>query len=128
MARLEDIERKLSPQDPTIRIYQHRCVLNAAACRLLGIPGRSQRVLVRRDMEQAAAGRDRIYISHSYLATGYVFRMRGNEARINSSSLCQKLAGYLDGYGSYRICPEVTVTENGRVWYEIFFRRYGSCV
>lgn len=124
MARLEDIEKKLSPADPVIRIYRGRCVLNASACRLLGIPGKSQRILVRRDMEQAAAGRDRIYISHSYMATGYVFKMRGNEARINSSSLCLKLAGYLEGPGAYRICPEVSITENGRTWYEIFFKRY----
>lgn len=124
MAKLMDIDRRLPGSIPTLRIYRERCVLNASACELLGIPLISNRVYFRQDMDEASLGRDRIYVCRSDSLTGHEVKMRHLSGRINSASLSRKLAGHLQGFGAYRICKEVTIAEGKNTYYEIFFRRY----
>jgi len=124
MTQLIDIENKLYPADPTLRLYPNRCVLNAAALRLLDLDGQAFRVFIRIDKQQAFSGRQRLYIARSDKVIGYVVRRRSNRGLINSASLCRLLAEKLNGYGAYRICEEVSVQEDGMTFYEIFFRRY----
>ena len=121
---LVDIENRLSPADPTIRIYPSRCTLNAATLRLLGLSGQAFRVFIRQDMQQAFQGRKRVYICRSDKGIGYMVKRRGNRGIINSVSLSKKLAELLNGYGAYRVCEEVFVREGEQTWYEIFFRKY----
>ncbi len=124
MAKLMDIDRRLPSSTPTIRVYRERCVLNASACELLGVPLVSNKVYFRQDMDEASLGRDRVYVCRSDSLAGYEVKMRGHSGRINSASLSRKLADHLQGLGAYRICKEVTIMKCGNTYYEIFFRRY----
>lgn len=124
---LIDIERRSVRRDPTITIYNGRCVLSSAACKLLDLPRDSTaRVRIRQDMDEARLGRTRIFIAKSHIPIGYPIswsedRMTG---QINSESLSSRLSEKLSGFGTYRICEEVFTEDEGVRQYEIFFKKY----
>ena len=126
MAFLSDIDYRPTRHDATISIYEGRCILSRRACVILGIRPDAPRVRIRKDMEQAASGRTRIYIGHSDGPVGYVVRPckgRGT-GQISSASLARALASSLNGYGTYRIQEEIYTFDQGVTQYEIFFRKY----
>lgn len=123
---LVDIDRIPTNADAVIRIYRNRCVISARAYNILGLSAAQNRVRVRQDMEQyERGGRVRIYISRSNSpVVGYLVKKRRNVGQINSTRLCSRLANMLDGYGTYRICEEICVSENNETSFEIFFKKY----
>lgn len=123
MAVMIDIAQILLRTDSLIHIYKERVVLNKEACNLLGIK-EGDRVLVRRSLVEARAGRERIYMAKGEAPSGYIVHGRYGSGRINSAPLARILASLLQGYGTYRLCPEVNVEVDGRTYYEIFFRKY----
>lgn len=110
----------LTRRQPTIAVYKERCVLNSAALRILGGPVR----VVFRTGAPLANGCTRIFIAKFDAPAGIPLQPRGRGARINSTALSRSLANGLQGYGRYRICEEVSFTDAGKTFYEVFFRRY----
>ena len=51
---------------------------------------------------------------------------RGRSYLINSRVLSRELADSLEGRGTYRICPEDSVENNGTTYFNIFFKKYGN--
>lgn len=107
-----------------IRVYSSYCVLNGSAAMLMGLsPGSG--VMVFYDKEQRSAGRMRLYVGRKDTNAFAVIR-RGRSYLINSRGLARELADNLEGRGTYRICPEDSVENNGTTYYNIFFRKYGN--
>lgn len=115
---------KVAPRsEALIRVYRAQIILNAPASRLLGlIPGSSVNVYADKDAQMA--GRNRLYVGKTK-GSGFAAIKRNATYRINSSDLCKSLAEALEGFGTYRICPEDYVLDvNGDRYYNIFFRKY----
>lgn len=133
MHNLQDIEPKRRPsrRDCLIHVYRDRCVINASAAKLLHLhpSNPANRVHISRDMEELRAGRTRVYISEAcadmmaYPVGWTKGRLAG---RITGSSPARTLAKMLDGYGTYRICEEISITQSGRRYFEIFFMKFGG--
>ena len=123
---LNEIERKPSPVDALLRLYPSRCVFNANACALLGITPGLGWVRFCIDKDQQLAGRMRLYVGRSDAHAGHLVRSLAHRrtGAINSASTARILSAALSGYGTYRICEEVTIREGGRTYYEIFFRKF----
>jgi len=121
MAILKDIDIAPTRHTPTLSIYRSRCVLSASACKLLGLSDEHPRIRVKTDL----VNRGRVYISRSQNDSGFHSSRRadGQTRHIDSVSFCTKLADALDGYGTYKICEDSTVSDGGIVHYEIFFKR-----
>lgn len=118
-----DIDKSPDNGTALLHLYKTYCVLNGAAGELLGLlPGKHVRF--RQDPMELAAGRDRVYVCLSDYPLGYPAKQRAHTWKIFSTRLCRSLAGHLQGEGTYRICAEVTRTEDGVKYYEIFFKRY----
>ena len=123
---LRELERKPSPVDAILRIYANRCVFNANACALLGVTPGEGWVRFCIDRDQQLAGRTRVYVGRAEPHAGHLVlgAPRRRTGVINSASTARKLAYALSGYGTYRICEEVTLREEGKTYYEIFFRKF----
>lgn len=115
--------RAVTADDAQIHIYKYSVILNEKACRLLCVlPGDRLFFFVRAE----CAGVPVIFVRRTSESTGFTVKKRKNRKAgfINSAPLCATLASALQGFGTYRICPESSVvTEDGRA-YEIFFRKY----
>lgn len=123
---LIDLERKPVRKDPTITIYNSKCVLSSSACKLLDLPrDNTARVRIRQDMDEARLGRTRIFIAKSHIPIGYPIAWSEDRrtGQINSESLAIRLSDKLSGPGTYRICEEIFTEDNGVRQYEIFFRK-----
>lgn len=112
-------------QEALIRIYKSgKAVLNANAARLLEL---TPEVLVdvRYDEEAHTARKvKRLYIGTAK-TNAHAVRKRGFTYSICSSALCHDIADALEGYGTYRICPEDYATDtSGIKFYNIFFKKY----
>jgi len=121
MTCLQDIDITPTRHTPTISVYEGRVVLSASACALLGLSDDQPRVRVKSDLNH----RNRVYISRSQNDSGFHSERRkdGQTRRINCVGFSHKLALVLDGYGTYKICEDSTITDGGIVHYEIFFRK-----
>ena len=103
MTRMTDIDTKLQRDIPAIRVVHERLTLNAAALRLLDVTPGKHRIVIRHDIDHLASHREfSIWIGKSN-TEGYLLKRKGHIVRINSVTLCQKLACYLAGYATYRI-------------------------
>lgn len=115
------ITKRIPEKEPKLRIYNYYVVLNAAAVNLLGIENG--------DYVQFShplyGFRKETYIRKTKVAVGsYVARKRKGTMRVASVKLATLLRERLDGNGSYRICPEVTVEDKDGTYYSIFFKNY----
>lgn len=120
---MTDIDKSVYLHDAVIRVSLNETVLNRKAVELLGIQ-EGDRVRIRYDEMESLAGRDRVYISKSNGSVGFLPRQTSYSFKIFSRSLSRALARHLQGFGAYRICPEVTKEIDGVTNYEIFFRKY----
>ena len=70
-----------------------------------------------------ARGVKRLYVGLS--RSGYMVKPRSKAFYVCSRSLCEDVADALEGYGTYRICPEdFSRDADGNKYYNIFFRKY----
>lgn len=120
---LTSIIRKAPSTEALVRVYKTQMVLNAPTARLLNLhPGEQVAVCVDKDAQ--ASGRTRLYIGKAE-SNAYRVKPRKSTYRICSSALCRSVADALEGYGTYRICPEDYETDaRGVRFYNIFFRKY----
>lgn len=109
--------RVTNTADPFIHIYKDKCVLTAAAVRLLGIEEEHRAEFLRLPNHPG------IFTCGIDAPLAFPVRRRGNRGVISSKVLAKSLADALDGYGTYRICEEESREYQGRRAYEIFFRR-----
>lgn len=116
---------KVAPvSEALIRVYRGKAVLNAQAARLLDITSEDL-VAVCFDKEQYdARGVKRLYIGKAS-CNAYRLKRRVDTYTICSVPLCKSIADSLEGYGTYRICPEdSTQGLDGNMYYNIFLKKY----
>lgn len=112
-------------QEALIHIYKSgKAVFNAAAARLMHMNPMTH-VDVRYDADTFTAREiKRLYVGVTSGAA-YTLKQRGNTYSICSNTLCRMMADALEGYGTYRICPEDYVLDSAEVkFYNIFFKKY----
>lgn len=123
MTMIADICRIPTNREALLFLRHDRIVLNAAACSLLGIAQGTAGVRIVRNLDARSESEGkRIYVGTG--DDGYRFRRYRRSVLINSRPLCAHLASRLDGFGTYRICPDIFIEDGGGRYYEIFFRRY----
>lgn len=118
-----DINKKPASSDALLYVYENTCVLNSRLVKLLDIQ-ENDMVKFTYDYDEMTRGRIRTYITKVETGRGYRVHRKVRSFRVYSTSLCSSLASYLDGYGTYRVCPEIVKEESGRIYYEIFFKKY----
>lgn len=112
------------PMDqPRLRVYETYVVLNSHAMNLLGLKeGDYVKFACPRF---SSSDRKHIYVGKANSVSGaFSFCKRSRCARINHIGLARTLLQALDGVGCYRVCPEDKVTDNGEVYYNVFFKKY----
>lgn len=126
MCTMITISRKPTNNDAIIRIYKSECHLNARAAALLQLNTERRSVRFTYDFDSHREGCTRLFVCgcENEDTRSYACRQHGKSFRISSTDLCTNLAGHLQGYGTYRICPEVKATFEGKIYYEIFFKKY----
>lgn len=122
---IRDLISKATCNDTIIRVYKNECRLNESASKLLGLTD-DMCVKFVFDDDKRAHGGERVFVRacDSNTPKSFFVTRRCNEYRIYSSTLSRTLSEYLDGYGTYRICPEETADINGSTYYEIFRKRF----
>lgn len=126
MCTMINISRKPTNNDALIRIYKSECHLNAKAATLLHLNDERRAVRFSYDYDSHRDGNKSTFICgcENEATRSYICRKHGRSFRLSSTDLCTILADRLQGYGVYRICPEVNATFEGRIYYEIFFKKY----
>ena len=120
---VSDICRARTASDPLLYLYADRCVLNDAARRLLGAdtPEGFLRFVnnldARSEMERRC-----VFVGQD--TSGYKYTRYRKSLVVNSRRLCSLLSLRLEGYGTYRVCPDSSIEDADKVFYEIFFRKY----
>lgn len=120
---LQILSRTPSSHEALVRIYEGKMVFTAAAAKLLELhPG--SLVSIRYDKDAFdARGVKYLYVGTARL--GHAVKQRKNTYFICSADLCRDVADALQGYGTYRICPEdFSRDADGTKYYNIFFRKY----
>jgi hypothetical protein len=120
---LQILSRTPSSHEALVRIYEGKMVFTASAAKLLGLLPDSL-VLIKYDTDAySARGVKRLYVGTSRF--GHMVKQRRNTYFICSADLCRDVADALEGYGTYRICPEdFSRDADGTKYYNIFFRKY----
>jgi hypothetical protein len=108
--------------EPLLRIYKTYMTFNAQAAQLLGLTD-GDKVYIGRDERQA----NNLYVGKARLKQSNIIVRRGNTFLLHNSLLTRKVASWLEGRGTYRICPEDKVEDNfGNLFYNIFKKKYGN--
>lgn len=121
---LQRINRKAPAHETLIRVYKSgKIVFNANASRLLELhPNALIAVCFDREAFDAR-GVKRLYVGTS--RTGHMVKQRSDTYFVCSTSLCKDVAEALEGYGTYRVCPEdYSRDQDGTKYYNIFFKKY----
>lgn len=121
---LQRINRAAPSHEALLRLYDcGKMVLNASAARLLELSPSSQiAVCFDRDAFDAR-GVKRLYIGVA--RSGHQVKPRKDTYYVCCASLCKDVADSLEGYGTYRICPEdFSRDADGTRYYNIFFKKY----
>lgn len=120
------ISRKPTNNDPLIRIYRSEIHLNAKAAKLLQLSPERCAVRFSYDYDSQKDGSNSTFVCgcDNNTTRSYFCRQHGRSFRISSTDLCTILAERLQGYGVYRISPEVKVVSEGKTYYEIFFKKF----
>lgn len=107
--------------EPLLRIYDSYMAFNAQAVKLLGLT----------DGDKIHIGRDdrssNLYVGKAQLKQSRAVWRRDNTFILYSAPLTRTVAGWLEGKGTYRICPEDKLDDGfGNTFYNIFKKKYGS--
>lgn len=108
--------------EPLLRIYESYMTFNIHAANLLGLND-GDKVFIGRDERNA----NYLYVGKANRKQSYMVFRRGNTFLLRSAPLTRKVASWLEGLGSYRICPEDKVDDGmGNMFYNIFRKKYGN--
>ena len=121
---LQRLNRTAPAHEALVRVYKSgKIVFNANAARLLELSP-SAHVSICYDKEAFdARGIKTLYVGNA--RSGYLVKPRRGTFFVCSTSLCKDVADALQGYGTYRICPEdYSRDAEGKKFYNIFFRKY----
>ena len=121
---LQRLNRKAPSTEALLRVYNGgKMVFNASASRLLELDA-STLISICFDKEAFdSRGVKRLYVGTS--RNGYQVKPRRDTFYVCSASLCKDVAEALEGYGTYRICPEdFSRDSDGTKYYNIFFKKY----
>ncbi len=121
MLLLQDITDTLPHNEPLIRVYSSgKIIINSAARKMLHLDGESRVAFTINSIGDCK----RVYIGKRADAA-YAVAVTGNRCRICSTQLARSVAGYLNGYGTYRIERDFPETGyDGGTYYPIFFKKY----
>lgn len=120
---LKTINRVAPSHEALLRVYQGKMVFNANASRLLELsPNDLVSVCFDKDAFDAR-GVKRLYVGKA--RQGHMVKPRRDTFYVCSASLSKDVAESLEGYGTYRICPEdYTRDADGIKFFNIFFKKY----
>ena len=108
--------------EPLLRIYDSYMAFNTAAARLLELTD-GDKIYIGRDDRSS----NNLYVGKAVLKQSYIVCRRGNTFVLRSAPLTRKVASWLEGKGTYRICPEDRLEDGaGNMFYNIFRRKYGN--
>ena len=108
--------------EPLLRIYPNYMTFNAHAASLLGLSD-GDKVYVGRDERLS----NNLYVGKACMKQSYAVCRRDNTFIIYNAPLTRKVASWLEGKGTYRICPEDKVDDGlGNTFYNIFKKKYGN--
>ena len=108
--------------EPLLRIFDNYMVFNANAATLLGLND-GDKVYVGREARLS----NNLYVGKARMKQSYAVSRRGNTFCVYSAPLTRMVAGWLEGKGTYRICPEDKLDDGlGNMFYNIFKRKYGT--
>lgn len=108
--------------EPLLRVYANYMTFNAKASDLLGL----------REGDKVYIGRDdrasnNLYVGKAQLKQSYTVSRRDNTFVVYNAPLTRKVASWLEGKGTYRICPEDKIDDGlGNMFYNIFKKKYGN--
>lgn len=120
---LKSINRVAPSHEALLHVYKGKMVFNANASRLLELaPNALVSVCFDKDAYDAR-GVKRLYVGTS--RSGHQVKPRRETFFVCSASLSKDVADALEGYGTYRICPEdYSRDADGIKYYNIFFKKY----
>jgi hypothetical protein len=108
--------------EPLLRIYDTYMTFNAQAALLLGLTD-GDKVYIGRDERQG----NNLYVGKARLKMSNMVTRRGKTFLLHNSELTRKVASWLEGTGTYRICPEDKMDDSfGNNYYNIFKKKYGN--
>ena len=107
--------------EPLIRIYPNMISFNAPAAALLKLKDGDAVSIMQDDRDGY------IYVANcSTIRQSYALTRRNNTFKVSNSQLCRKMAHQLEGYGTYRICQELSKEYMEHKFYNIFKKKYGK--
>ena len=118
-----DIITAPTSNDAVLRVYRNECHLNEKAADLLTLSSKYRRLRFTTCEDSDGA---KVYVAstdENFPGT-FIPRRRGRSFRIYSTALCEALARNLEGYGTYRICPDVTKYCDNKIYYQIHLQKY----
>ena len=108
--------------EPLLRIYKNYMAFNAHAVELLGLTD-GDKVYIGRSERMA----DNLYVGKARFKQSNIVIRRGNTFLLHNTALCRTVARWLEGMGTYRICPEDRIEDGtGNLFYNIFKKKYGK--
>lgn len=108
--------------EPLLRIFKNYMTFNAHAVQLLGICD-GDKVYIGRDERKG----NNLYVGKARSKQSRLVIRRGNTFLLHDAALTRMVAGWLEGTGAYRICPEdMTEDCTGNIYYNIFKKKYGK--
>lgn len=108
--------------EPLLRVYENYMAFNTYAAKLLGLAEGAKIFFGREDRTA-----DYLYVGKANMKQSYAVQKRGNTFVLYNAALTRKVASWLEGLGSYRICPEDTISDSaGNLFYNIFKKKYGK--
>ena len=97
-------------------------VFNSHAAALLGLND-GDKIYVGREERLA----NNLYVGKANMKQSYAICRRGNTFMVYNAPLTRMVAGWLEGKGAYRICPEDKLEDSlGNKFYNIFKKKYGN--
>lgn len=121
---LRRINRTAPSNEALVRVYKSgKMTFNANASRLLELCPQAH-IAICFDLEAySARGVKRLYVGTT--RSGHQVKPRRDTYFVCSTTLCRDVADALEGYGTYRICPEDFSRDvDGTKYYNIFFKKY----
>ena len=118
--------------EPLLRIYENYMAFNTYAAELLGLAEGAKIFFALAEGAKIFFGRedrtaDYLYVGKANMKQSYVVQRRGNTFVLYNAPLARKVASWLEGVGSYRICPEDKISDGaGNSFYNIFKKKYGK--
>ena len=108
--------------EPLLRIFKNYMVFNSHAASLLGITD-GDKVYIGREERLS----NNLYVGKASTKQSYAVCRRGNTFLLYNAPLTRKVASWLEGAGTYRICPEDKIGDGlGNIFYNIFKKKYGN--